>query len=86
MKRHDIDVLSLVFGVVFLAMAATGLFDRVDFAPIEARWVWPTVLIVAGAIVLATSVRRPVVDADGDSVTATPVVDAPVEPGLFDDD
>jgi len=59
MERHDLDLLSLIFGIAFLGLASTGLFENVDFAPIQARWVWPAILIIAGVAVLLTSVRRP---------------------------
>lgn len=66
MERHDLDPVSLVFGIVFLALASTALFDNVDFTPISARWLWPGLLIVAGALVLVTSIRRSDADTNGD--------------------
>lgn len=59
MERHDLDPLSLIFGIAFVGLASTGLFESVDFSPIQARWVWPAILIIAGVAVLLTSVRRP---------------------------
>jgi hypothetical protein len=56
-KRHDIDLLSLFFGLAFLGLASTGLFRSIDFALFRSQWVWPVLLIVAGAAVLASTVR-----------------------------
>ena len=58
MPRHDLDVVSLVFGVgaggaglVYLVHQATGA---------SGRWVWPVLLIVLGVVgLLASSGRRP---------------------------
>ena len=58
MPRHDLDVISLVFGVgaggaglVYLVHQATGA---------SGRWVWPILLIVLGVVgLLASSGRRP---------------------------
>ena len=57
MKRHDIDLLSLFFGLAFLGLASTGLFRSIDFGLFRSQWVWPVLLIVAGAAVLASTVR-----------------------------
>jgi len=62
MERHDFDPVSLIFGLVFLGLASTGLFQTVDLSLIQARWLWPILLIVAGGSVLASSIRRPVSD------------------------
>lgn len=57
MKRHDLDLVSLIFGIVFLGLASTGLFENVDFAFVDSRWIFPVLLIGAGGLVLASSVR-----------------------------
>jgi hypothetical protein len=58
MKRHEFDPLSLVFGLVFLA---TGLFvavGRFNLASLDNDWVWPTVAIGAGTILLLPAISR----------------------------
>ena len=57
MKRHDIDLLSLFFGIAFLGLASTGLVRNVDFGIFRTQWVWPVLLIAAGAAVLASTLR-----------------------------
>jgi hypothetical protein len=56
--RHRRDVVSLVMGLLLLAVA--GLFllvDLADRAP-DMRWAGPLVLIGIGVVGLAASVRR----------------------------
>ena len=79
MERHDLDPISLFFGIAFLGLASTGLFDDVDFTPVDGRWLWPALLIIAGLLVLATSVRRP------NQATDT-TEDLPSAIGTFNDD
>ncbi len=60
MRRHEVDVTSLVFGLFFLGAAAIwGLAGD----PVHAAWGWPlpTLLIAVGVIGLLTAVtqRRP---------------------------
>ena len=57
MERHDLDPISLIFGLAFLAVAATGLIDDVDLSFVEARWIWPLLLISAGVLVLVSTVK-----------------------------
>lgn len=56
MKRHDLDIISLVFGIIFVGSAVTGMFVD-DDTILEARWVWPALLVLAGAVILAFTVR-----------------------------
>jgi hypothetical protein len=56
-QRHDLDLVSLIFGIIFLGLASTGLFEDVDLAFVESRWIWPVLLIAAGGLVLAGSIR-----------------------------
>lgn len=58
MERHDLDPVSLIFGIVFLGLASTALFDNLDLTFFEARWIWPVLLIVAGALILVSSIHR----------------------------
>ena len=58
MKRHPFDPVSFIFGVLFLAVGIPMMFSERGFVLFEGRWVAPAVLIVAGAVVLATSRGR----------------------------
>ena len=70
MTRHDLDLFSLLSGIVLTAIALVALFGvTTGIAP----WVWPTALIVmGGAVVLAalsSAARR---DGTPDGATTDP--------------
>ncbi|GMQ85230.1 MAG: hypothetical protein BMS9Abin07_0796 [Acidimicrobiia bacterium] len=57
MKKRSFDILSVVFGLLFVgATAAHFLDDRLAFST-DSRWVWPVFLLVAGVAVLAGAIR-----------------------------
>ena len=56
-KDRSFDLLSFVFGLLFVgAAAAHFLDDRFAFS-LDTRWIWPVLLIVAGVAVLAGAIR-----------------------------
>ncbi len=56
MRRHDLDWVSLIAGIVFLAFAAAyGLASLTDVS-IDGRFVWPVVFVALGAAGVATAV------------------------------
>ncbi len=69
MKRHDLDPVSLVFGVVFAVVGAVSLLDHADVISIDGKWLWPGLLIALGLVGLITALRpdRPVAEADPDA-------------------
>ena len=63
MRRHDVDVLSLVLGLFFIGSALIwGLSD--DPRNAVEGWPLPTLLIVIGVVGLGTSLIRRRGDAD----------------------
>ncbi len=56
MPGHRFDPVSFVFGVVFLAVAGFAV-SRESIDPDIEQWVWPAVLIVLGAVLLASTFR-----------------------------
>jgi hypothetical protein len=58
MKQHPFDPLSFVFGLLFLGAGLPLLFSDSGFAIFEGRWIFPGFLILAGAVVLATTRSR----------------------------
>ena len=57
MRRHDLDVLSLVLGLFFVGSALIwGLSD--DPGTVADSWPLPTLLIVVGVVGLAASLIR----------------------------
>ena len=53
MPRHDLDVVSLVTGVVFGGAAIVFLVGR--STGVSGRWVWPVLLILVGVVGLVAS-------------------------------
>ena len=58
MQRHPFDVVSFLFGLLFAALAGAWLLTEESIDPDLADWFWPAVLVVGGAIVLASTLRR----------------------------
>lgn len=58
MKRHSLDVLSLVFGTLFLAAAGAFASDSFDVSLLRFEWLAAIALLALGATLLL-SVRRP---------------------------
>jgi hypothetical protein len=58
MQRHRFDPVSFVFGLIFVGFAATAAFADEDIEFLEARWIWPAVLIVAGLFIVGFSLGR----------------------------
>lgn len=59
MKRHSTDVVSLLFGILFLSFASWWLIDRyVDIRIPHLGWITASVLIVVGLLGVAGSLRK----------------------------
>jgi hypothetical protein len=59
MKRHPLDVLALVAGMLFAGLGAVFLLDALNVFSADVSWIPPIVLIVLGfAGVLSTIGRR----------------------------
>jgi hypothetical protein len=57
-RRHELDVFSLVTGLLFVAVAAGHLLDESSQLEFDGRWVVPLVLVAIGVAGLAGLVRR----------------------------
>lgn len=57
-KRHQRDAVSLVLGLLLIAVAALFLVHDLGSTDLDLRWVSPVVLIGVGVAGLAASVRR----------------------------
>ena len=55
-KRHDLDLTSLIAGAVFLAVGAAFLVDLLADVAVSPRWITPLVLIGIGAAGLMSQV------------------------------
>jgi len=56
--RHDLDLTSLVAGLVFVALATVYLVGALADVSIDAAWVFPLALIGLGVAGLAGSLVR----------------------------
>ena len=57
MRRHDLDWISLIAGIVFTGIAAVYLISGIADVDLDGRFVWPVVLVALGAAGLATAVK-----------------------------
>lgn len=57
MRRHDLDWISLIAGIVFTGIALVYLIAGLADATLDGRFVWPVVLVALGAGGVATAVR-----------------------------
>lgn len=61
METHRFDVLSFVFGALFLAFAASVTWDlSLDLGFDIGDWILPVALLVIGVVVLASGIRTAV--------------------------
>ncbi|MCU0264521.1 MAG: hypothetical protein MUC45_00160 [Actinomycetia bacterium] len=58
MQRHDLDLTSLVAGLVFVAIAVAYLVGALTDVRVDGAWVLPLGLIGLGVAGLAGSVAR----------------------------
>ena len=58
MQRHSLDALSLVFGLLFTAVAAVGLTDQLTLTVIDVRWIGPVLLVAIGVALVVTAGRN----------------------------
>ncbi len=56
MRRHDLDWVSLIAGIVFLSLAVAYAASGVTGFELDVRIVWPVVLVALGAGGIATAV------------------------------
>lgn len=58
MERHAFDGVSFFFGLVFVTLASWVLLTegRLDF--VEARWLWPVLLVIGGVALVVPAFRR----------------------------
>jgi hypothetical protein len=54
-ERHNLDVLSLFSGIVFVAVALVGLTGAVVINAADLRWLGPLAIIGFGIVLVATA-------------------------------
>lgn len=72
MKRHPLDTISLVFGVLFTAFGLTFLVSadpwNLVFDSVSLGWVLPMVVLAGGAALLVSALRP-----DAKAITDSPI-------------
>lgn len=56
-ERHPLDLISLVFGILFVILAIPVLLTDTPLS-VDSRWMWPAAIIVFGALVAGSGLRR----------------------------
>lgn len=64
MERHNFDVLSFAFGVIYtliglLFLIPATAFDLAPVLTMSLRWVWPLAILGIGAAIVIPALRRP---------------------------
>lgn len=77
MRRHDTDYVSLVAGILFLAVAAAHVAARLADSDLSLHWLAPTVLLLLGGLGLAGVLR-------GSRPGRTPSSGEPADPAQVD--
>ena len=83
MRRHDLDVVSLITGLVFALIAVSQLVGAVSGDPLDPLWLAPVLLIGLGAAGLAGALRagRPAQEPSAGAAEQPPAEQPPAEVG-----
>jgi putative Mn2+ efflux pump MntP len=65
MKRHPFDVISLVFGLIFLSIGIPLAVADSDFDLAAGRWIAPGLLVAIGMVVLVSTLPGRSTEGDG---------------------
>jgi hypothetical protein len=76
-RRHEIDAVSLVAGLLFLVVAWVHIVARSTETDLNLRWMVPAVLVLLGVLGLLSAVRFPRREPAGDAADAAAVAAAP---------
>ena len=56
--HHELDPISLAFGVIFTLLGAVFLFGDIDAANVSMAWAWAALFGAVGLLLLAVGIRR----------------------------
>jgi hypothetical protein len=57
-RRHELDPLSLVFGLMFTAAGALFLSANLELTDLNGEWLWPVPLVIVGVVMLVSALTR----------------------------
>jgi hypothetical protein len=69
-RRHELDAVSLVAGLLFLVVAGVHIVARSTETDLNLRWMVPAVLVLLGVLGLLSAVRFPRREPAGDAAPA----------------
>lgn len=58
MRTHRFDVLSFVFGALFVGIAVVALVDSLVITAADWRWLSPSLLVLIGLVLVLSAARR----------------------------
>lgn len=58
MQRHDFDLISFLFGLLFAGLGAVWLITEEAIDADLTEWFWPLILVVGGVVVLGSALTR----------------------------
>lgn len=56
MQRHRFDLLSAIFGILFIGAALVVLISGEGVLDWDSRWVWPGVILAVGLVLVASGI------------------------------
>lgn len=56
MQRHRFDLLSAIFGILFIGAALVVLISGEGVLDWDSRWVWPGVILAVGLVMVASGI------------------------------
>ena len=58
MRRHELDPLSLILGLMLTAAGALFLSANLEFTDLHGEWLWPVPLVIVGVVMLVSALTR----------------------------
>ncbi len=72
MQPHDLDVVSLSFGIAFASLGVSFLLSPLGVLDLPWQWVGPVLILALGGLLLASAVRSLRRSADADEPDELP--------------
>lgn len=86
MKRHSLNPLSLVFGLLFTGLGLVFLVSDANLTDLSARWFWPLPAIALGLVIAATALTRELSDSGPDETRVASRARPEADPETAPDD
>jgi len=77
MNRHELDPLSLVFGLLFALVGGSFLFNKLSVTDVWPVWVWPAPVLALGLLLVLYGGKRVLRGREGEAEFESEVDDSP---------